>query len=511
MRFGLLGPLTVADGTTAVGVTSPKVRVLLAELLLRANQPVPVDTLRSALWGEQPPATATASLHNHISRLRRLLGPEGEERLSSTPDGYVLRTGPGELDAEVFDGHLDRARGALLRQEWDTVSRESAAALALWRGRPLAEVPALPDAEPRIQQLVEAHLQALEWRFEADLHLGRHDGLAPELAHWAAEHPLREAFHRQLMLALHRTGRRAEALEVHQRLRRALVDELGVEPGPAVRQAHQEVLAETESGPAERPQPRPPAPAQLPADLTDFTGRVDDVRRLEELLAPAADRDGAARAVVISAVSGTAGIGKTTLAVHAGHRLAARFPDGHLYVDLQGVAPEPPAPSAVLARFLSDLGVPDGEIPADEEARAVRYRTLTAGRRLLLVLDNARDAAQVRPLLPAGGCGVLVTSRRRLPGLAGAPICTWRCWVTRTRWPSSARWWVRSAPPPSRRRQPPSWPAARACRWRCGSPRPGWPGAPPGRSPRWPSGWRTSSGGWTNCGSTTSRCGPASR
>lgn len=419
MRFGLLGPLVVHDGATALAVTSPKGRILLAALLLRANQPVPGEVLRSALWGERPPATATASLHNHLSRLRHLLGPDGEDRLLSTPDGYVLHVRPGELDAELFEGHLGRARTALRHRDWETVGRESAAALALWRGRPLAEVPALPDAEPHIQRLVEARLQALEWRFDADLHRGRHDGLVPELAHWAAEHPLREAFHRQLMLALHRTGRRAEALEVHHRLRRALVDELGVEPGPAVREAHQEVLAEDE---APAPVPAAPrVPAQLPADISDFTGRGHDLRRLEELLGGAAQPGDGPRAVVISAVSGTAGIGKTTLAVHIAHRLADRFPDGQLYVDLQGVAPEPPSPTEVLARFLSDLGVADAAIPSDEEARAVRYRTLTAGRRLLVVLDNARDAAQVRPLLPGGGgCGVLVTSRRRLPGLAGA-------------------------------------------------------------------------------------------
>ncbi|MGA5702792.1 BTAD domain-containing putative transcriptional regulator [Peterkaempfera bronchialis] len=400
-------------------MTSPKGRLLLGALLLRANRPVSADALRSELWGERPPPTATASLHNHVARLRRLLGPDGEDRLASTPAGYVLRVRPGELDADVFTGHLRRARAARLRQEWDTVGHETSAALSLWRGQPLADLPALAGADPQIHHLTEARMQALEWRFDADLHRGRHDGLVPELAHWSAEQPLREAFHRQLMLALHRTDRRAEALDVYRRLRRALVDQLGVEPGPAIRQAHRDILADSAE-----PQPEPgvpsapPVPAQLPADLVDFTGRGGQVEQVRALLT---GRAGGGGAVVVSAVSGTGGIGKTALAVHAAHGLVEEFPDGQLYVDLRGVSPSPPTSAEVLARFLRDLGVPEDAVPPGEDARAARFRTLTAGRRLLLVLDNARDAAQVRPLLPGDGrCGVLVTSRRRLPGLAGA-------------------------------------------------------------------------------------------
>ncbi|WP_433214205.1 AfsR/SARP family transcriptional regulator [Microtetraspora malaysiensis] len=477
MRFGLLGPLLVHNGTTALSVSTPKCRLLLGTMLLRPNRRVPVDTLYAALWGEHPPPTASASLHNHIGRLRRMLGPGAGTRLSSMPPGYVFRIEDGELDTDVFTDHVHRARTARLRRDWESVRVESTAALSLWRGEPLADLPTLAERHTRIRVFKEAHLQALEWRFDADLNMGRHHGLATELAHWTAKYPLREAFHRQLMLALHRTDRRAEALDVYQRLRRTLIDELGIEPGSMVQDAHQKILrsdapaqsrwrmpATTSSAPpttshrsvapadplpaagpadpasshpaapatastADSPAKSPatatwPTPAQLPADIPDFTGRKAQVKHVCELLTSSQKSD-APSAVAVTAICGTGGVGKTTLAVHTAHRLAPRFPDGQLYVNLRGTDARPRSPQEVLASFLRDLGVPDDAIPPDEETQAARYRTLTAGRRLLIVLDNARDSAQVRPLLPGtGSCGVLVTSRHRLPGLAAAAHIT---------------------------------------------------------------------------------------
>ncbi|GAA1942122.1 BTAD domain-containing putative transcriptional regulator [Kitasatospora viridis] len=244
MRFSLLGPLTVHDGTSARTLDGHKVRALLAVLLLNPNQPVSTDRLQEALWGENPPATANASLKNHVARLRRALAEDGadESRIRVVPGGYLLGVGAGERDADDFTDALALARDAYLRQDWPTVSRQTGQAVALWRGEPLPDLADLPEAQPHIERYTQARWQALEWRIDAELALDRHLGLAPELTGLITEQPLREAFHRQLMLVLHRTGQQAEALAVFGRLRRTLVDELGVEPGPDVLAAHQEVL-----------------------------------------------------------------------------------------------------------------------------------------------------------------------------------------------------------------------------------------------------------------------------
>ncbi|WP_344446271.1 AfsR/SARP family transcriptional regulator, partial [Kitasatospora nipponensis] len=265
LRFGLLGPLTVHDATGhALPVRSPKCRALLAVLLLEPNRVVSRDRLTAALWGEHPPATAATSLNNHVVQLRRLLGPEGPVRLRTVAPGYLLRVAVGELDTEEFTRRLDLARAAHRQEDWWTVSRQAGAALSGWRGTPLSDLPTLAgEALPHVQQLHEQRLQALEWRFDAELALGRPFGLVPELGRLTAEHPLRESFHRQLMLALHRTDQRAEALAVHRRLRRTLIDELGIEPGAGVRAAHQEILRSV-PGPGQRPVP---AFATEPADL----------------------------------------------------------------------------------------------------------------------------------------------------------------------------------------------------------------------------------------------------
>ncbi|MFF2076422.1 BTAD domain-containing putative transcriptional regulator [Kitasatospora sp. NPDC058162] len=441
MHFSLLGSLLVRIDGQERAVGGVKVRTLLAVLLLAANRPVPPDRLKAALWGDRPPASANASLHNMLARLRSRLGDGQGDRLRSTPLGYLLEVAEGELDAHLFDLGVQRARDALLREDWDSVHRESAAVLALWRGVPLAELPDLPEAQTPRRQWEEARLQALEWRIEAELRLGRVSGLVPELTGLTGEHPLHESFHAQLMLALHRLGQRSEALAAYQRLRRALVEELGIEPGAGVRKVHEQILRDESDGSresdgtgrtgrtesAEETAPPAPAPAirpqaQLPSGLADFTGRRTELRALTELLAtPSADD-----VPRVAVVSGMGGIGKTALAVQAAHAVKHLFPDGQLYADLRGFGAGPARdPYELLAVLLAALdgrsaehGGPARPLPEHVDDRAALLRTVLADRRVLLVLDNARDAAQVAPLLPGGRrSAVVVTTRNTLTDL----------------------------------------------------------------------------------------------
>ncbi|MFE9424047.1 BTAD domain-containing putative transcriptional regulator [Kitasatospora sp. NPDC006697] len=423
LRFGLLGPLTVhGENGAALRVSSPKVRALLAMLLLEPGRVVSRDRLTGALWGEHPPPTAATSLNNHVVQLRRLLGPGGPARLRTASPGYLLQAGPGELDTAVFTELLDQARAARRTAEWSTVAERCAAALRLWRGTPLSDLPGLAEeALPHVQQLQELRLQALEWQFDAELELGRPHGVIPALNRLTTEHPLREAFHRQLMIALHRTDQRAEALAGYQRLRRTLIEELGIEPGPRVRAAHQEILR-AEQAEAERQEdeaaPTVAAGAGLPRDVAGFTGRYEE---LEQLLT--ACRSGVDGPVGIVALDGMPGVGKSALAVHAAHRLAADFPDGQIFLPLHAHTPGTPAvePADALAALLLTVGVAPQQIPPDLDARANLWRGRLAGRRMLLLLDDARSSEQVRPLLPGtAGSLVLVTSRRRLPALGDA-------------------------------------------------------------------------------------------
>ncbi|MFF0203145.1 BTAD domain-containing putative transcriptional regulator [Streptomyces sp. NPDC005017] len=436
-------------------VRSGKVRSLLAALLMEAGRVVPVDSLKDALWGNEPPASAHASLHNHVTRLRRLL--DDPERLRAVPPGYLLRVERGELDVDVFDAHVAAARAAHAGGDWRRTLRECAAALALWRGTPLGGLSSELGGHAFVQRLAEARLLLLEWRYDAELAVpgGRPGSLVPDLAALAAEHPLRETFHRQLMLALNATGRQAEALAVHRDLRARLVEDLGVEPGPAMREAHLEVLrgqdgepsgasaatkppaahgqgagqaqdtaqepeartADSSGRTAQAASPRRTAslrPAQLPPPPAHFTGRTgvrDDLLRT------------LARPTAVAVVSGMAGVGKSALALHVAHGLRERFPDGQLYVNLHGATPgmTPLTPGQALAALLRDLGTEPRRIPEHPDAAAALLRSLLAPARTLMVLDDAANAAQVRPLLPAGpGCAVIVTSRSPLTALDGA-------------------------------------------------------------------------------------------
>ena len=481
LRFGLLGTPILYDGQGGAGgaraVGSRKLRILLAALLLEAGRVVSAESLKDALWGSAPPASAQASLHNHVSRLRRLL--DDPERLRAVAPGYLLRVAPGELDVQVFEARVAEARTAHADGDWSHTVRACEAALALWRGAPLGGVPSELAGYALVQRLEEARLLLLEWRYDAGLAVSdtRPDALVPELSARAAEHPLRESYHRQLMLALHRTGRQAEALAVHRDLRTRLVEELGVEPGPGVRAAHAEVLRggggsgrgfdttasyggdveaqgvdeardvdeareasrttapsalpadatradpepTADSAPGAAPSPYgeiqpPPPPAQLPPPPGHFTGRTttrDDLRRLLAAVGHPS----------VAVISGMAGVGKSALALHVAHGMRDRFPDGQLYVHLQGASPgtAPLTSSQALTALLRDLGADPRTIPEHPDAAAALLRSLLAPTRTLMVLDDAASAAQVRPLLPAGGgCAVIVTSRSPLTALDDA-------------------------------------------------------------------------------------------
>jgi DNA-binding SARP family transcriptional activator len=419
MKFCLLGPLMVRNGTAVVPLPRGKQRALLVALLLEANRAVSLDELVQTLWGDDPPRSARVTLQNYVKRLRKTLGDTEARRISTQPRGYMIRADANELDVNQFEALSGAASAAARGGSWDTAATQARAALSLWRGQPLADVESEELVRREVPRLAEMRLQALETRIEADLHLGRHADLIAELRRLADDHPLREHVHAQLMLALYRNGCQAEALAAYRHVRRMLVEELGTEPGAGLRELHHRIL---KADPALTvAEPRPVVPRQLPAAVPHFAGRAAELAALDGLL----EQDGEKMpgTVVISAIGGTAGVGKTALAVHWAHQVADRFPDGQLHVNLRGFGPggRPVTSGEAVRAFLDGLRVPHGQIPTDEQAQAALYRSLLAGRRMLIVLDNARDPAQVRPLLPgAPGCLVLVTSRNQLAGLAAA-------------------------------------------------------------------------------------------
>jgi DNA-binding SARP family transcriptional activator/tetratricopeptide (TPR) repeat protein len=441
MEFGLLGPLMVRCGATVLPVPPGNQRALLAALLLDANQSVALGKIAETLWGAEPPPSAPATIRNYVRRLRQAMGAAGHARISTEPGGYMISVGAGELDVSRFEVLLGSAREAAGDGCWDRAAGQARAALELWRGEPLADVDSDVLALREVPRLSEMRLRALETRIDAELHLGRHAEVVGDLQSLAAAHPLRESLHAMLMLALYRCGRQADALATYQHARTALVEDLGIEPGSELRQLHQRILSAEPGlaapGSAESagtpeivvPRVREPGragpdghmvvPHMLPGAVPHFTGRAAELAKLSGVLDQAGRH--ASGTVVISAIGGTAGVGKTALAVHWAHRVADRFPDGQLYVNLCGFDPAgtPVRPAEAVRGLLNVLGVPADRIPADLAAQAGLYRSQLAGRRMLIVLDNARDEPQVRPLLPAGtACLVIVTSRSRLAGLA---------------------------------------------------------------------------------------------
>jgi DNA-binding SARP family transcriptional activator/Tfp pilus assembly protein PilF len=394
-------------------------------LVLRLNEVVPTDSLVEGLWGDRAPAGAVNTVQVYVSRLRKALQTRpsdgtGASVLQRRGPGYVLELDPEQVDLHRFE-RLAREGVRAVRPAPARSARLLREALALWHGQPLAGFADEPFARAEIPRLEQQRLAALEACLEAELALGRHGEVVGELESLVARCPLHEGFHGLLMLGLYRSGRQAEALGVYQRMRRRLADELGVDPGGPLQLLHQQMLradpALTDTAGAASVPATEPVPRQLPAPVRHFTGRTAELDALDALLTEAT---AAGAPVVISAIAGSAGIGKTALAVHWAHRVADRFPDGQLYVNLRGFDPSgsPMAPAEAVRGFLDALAVPQERLPVDLDAQAALYRSRLAGKRLLVVLDNARDTAQVRPLLPGTpGCLVLVTSRNRLTGL----------------------------------------------------------------------------------------------
>ncbi|MBM7789829.1 AfsR/SARP family transcriptional regulator [Tenggerimyces flavus] len=408
--FSVLGPLKVTRGGRPVRVGPPRLRTLLASLLLRANHPVPTSELVERLWNERPPSQPRDAVQLYVVRLRQALGDP--RLIRTTPGGYQLELDPTQLDLLRFDQLLRQSAKASETGRRVELLTE---ALRLWRG-PIcvdldSDVLHALDATP----VNERRLEAEEQLIDDELSLGHHASQLPRLRRLLAEHPLRERFCGQLMLALYRSGRQAEAVQAYTATADVLTHELGVSPGRELRDLHRAILAaDPRLLAADTPAvtiAEPVRPAQLPADTPAFTGRV---REVEELLHLAGQP---ATTVLASRIDGMAGVGKTALAVHVAHRLAPEFPDGQLFVDLYGYTEgrSPLAPGVVLARLLRALGVQDESIPVELDERAALYRSTLAGRRMIVVLDNAHDESQVRPLLPGSpGCLLLITSRRRL-------------------------------------------------------------------------------------------------
>ncbi|MBF8187706.1 tetratricopeptide repeat protein [Nonomuraea sp. K274] len=405
MRYRVLGPVEV-DGAD---LGQPKQRLVWATLLCRAGRVVSDDHLVDALWGGVPPRSAVTNLRVYVTSLRKIVG---DDVLQRKDGGYVVAPKPGQLDAAAFEELLTQARAS---QDPKEKKDQYEQAMALWRGSAFGSVADHPSITHAAQALEELRLAAVEELAEVRLALGEHAALAAELGGWVASHPLREGLHARLMLALYRSDRQAEALEAYQRARQLLADELGLEPGPALQDLQQAILRSDPAHPGaalESPADRRMAvPAELPADLAGFTGRTTELLQLHERLL---DKQ---RPVAISAISGAGGVGKSALAIHLGHQLIDQFPDGQLYVNLQGSTPEakPLDPIDALGRLLRSLGVAPEAVPTDVDEAAALLRTRTHGRRLLIILDNARDTPQIRPLLPGSEtCAVVITSRRAL-------------------------------------------------------------------------------------------------
>jgi DNA-binding SARP family transcriptional activator/tetratricopeptide (TPR) repeat protein len=439
VRLAVLGPLAAWRDHAAVELGPPSQRAVLGLLALSPGELVRRETLIDAWWGEDPPPSAASQVQARVSRLRRILDPGRPARdrgglLASAGTGYRLRVSAGQLDLLAFRDLAGRAGAARRVGQVAAACGLYESALGLWRGDPLADVGALQQ-HPAVTGLFQQRWAAIVSYAEAACELGWYDRVLPLVWPLAEREPLHETAHAVLMIALAGTGRQAAALEVFQTLRRRLDEQLGVRPGRELARAHLRVLRADLSPPCAAPataslQGRrvpgrkattaPAVPRQLPAASPHFVGRAAELAALSELLD---EPRRAAGTVVISAIGGTAGVGKTTLAMHWAQRVVARFPDGQLYANLRGFGPSgrPATPAEALRGFLDALAVPPERIPRDLAGQAGLYRSVLAGRRVLIVLDNARDAAQVRPLLPgAPGCLVLVTSRRQLASLAAA-------------------------------------------------------------------------------------------
>ncbi|HEY3504316.1 MAG TPA: BTAD domain-containing putative transcriptional regulator [Actinocatenispora sp.] len=405
MEFGLLGPVEASAEGRRLPSGSGRERFVLATLLLNADRLTPVEQLLEPLWPD-PPASARAQLHNLVSSLRRRFRGYDAELIETRPRGYALRLGGHRLDVAEFRHLTGRGRRAAERGDHPAAASLLDEALALWRGPALADVGDDLVAEVRTVLHTE-RLAALTARLDAALALGEHDRVLRDLEPLLADHPYDEELYARQMRAYQAAGRRADALAVYRRVYRRFVDELGVEPGPKLREIERQVLRG-----GEEPAVAPVVPRQLP-QAVPLTGRDELLDRVDADL-----RGGTGGSCPVVLLVGPGGVGKSAVALAAGHRVGDAF-DGALYADLRGSQPAPLDPHDVLGRFLRALGVPGSEVPADPEERAAAYRSRLAEGRTLVVLDDAADERQVRPLLPGAGA-VLVTSRRPLGGLVGA-------------------------------------------------------------------------------------------
>ncbi|MFB7619249.1 BTAD domain-containing putative transcriptional regulator [Kitasatospora sp. NPDC056181] len=424
IRITLLGPVRAWRGDAELPLGPAQRRAVLAMLAGAEGRAVTTEELIDGLWGEALPNHAVAAIRNHVSQLRSVLEDDrtAPRVLVSAGGGYALRLAPGATDLTVFQQLTQDATRLRAAGDPAAAAERLQRALDLQTGAPLADIPG-GHAERQRERLAQHRLTVLHERLELDLELGRHSEVVDELGGLAARFPLHEGIAALLMTALYRTGRRSEALAAFGRVRRALDAELGVEPTLPLRDLHERILrrdpataapgATATPGAAGQRESRPVA-EQLPADASEFTGRRELVRSLVHLV-----ETPSAFAPTIVAVAGMGGVGKTALAVHVARRVRHRFPDGQLYVNLRGARPDPMDPGAVLVHFLRSLGVPESAVPEQPEERSALYRSLLAQRRVLVVLDDARDLAQLRPLLPGSEhCAVLVTSRSGLLGLA---------------------------------------------------------------------------------------------
>ncbi len=429
MEFRLLGNLELIAGGRSVRLGRRQERCLLSILLLEANHPVPVERLIEITWDGRPPEGARATLRTYVSRLRMSLSTvSGDESaaLVSHSGGYLLEVDPHSIDAHRFDAGLEQARATSEPNRRAELLRQ---ALALWRGPALADVGPEPVRRRLATGLEQRRAQALDLRIAADLACGRHAELLAELSELVARDPLDETMAGHLMLALYRAGHRVESLATYRELDRSMRKQLGLAPGLQLQRLHQAILQDDPwllpidgndpikiNGMPRRRQAT--VPAQLPAEPLAFVPRLAELNKMDEaLLGGGTDRE-----MRILVISGTAGVGKTGLAVHWAHHAAERFPDGQLFVDLRGWSNDSPTNvHGVLARFLRALGASGDRGPTSLDEAAALYRSMLAERRVLVVLDNAQDARQVRPLLPgAVGCAVVVTSRSGLAGLVAA-------------------------------------------------------------------------------------------
>ncbi|TWP52526.1 tetratricopeptide repeat protein [Lentzea tibetensis] len=401
MRVGVLGSVEVWLDGERLSIGAPQQRCVLGVLALEAGEAVPLDRLIDCLWDDDTPRDARGLVHGYVYRLRKVLAPSGIT-IARTAAGYTLDVARDDVDLHRFRRHVR--------------AREHREALALWRGDPLAGVTGTDVLARFRTALVEEMLAAVEEWADTELGRGQHREVLGELTALAADHPLREKLVALTMRALHLCGQQAEALQRFDRTRRLLADELGLDPGEELRSAHEQILRGAPAADAPRaPAPEPPRGAStLPFAVPDFTGRQSD---LASLTAPPSG------GTAVWAIDGMGGVGKSALAIHAAHRLADRYPDAQLYLDLHGFTPgrAPLDPSGALAALLGSLGVPADRVPVEAYQRELMWRTALADRRAVVVLDNAADEDQVRPLIPgAPDCLVLVTSRRRMVGLDGA-------------------------------------------------------------------------------------------